>query len=338
MRTTSSRGRILEVSLFAIGSVLFTRLGLGALFFLIPLQIVRVRRGRGGLYLAVGIVLVLLAGCSIYDYSFSYGGTDAAAILAGFDFVETLLFILGLVIVNAGLLDRYRGLLRLLAATMTTALIAIPICLLAPRIPAFPAAMQQLFERLAGIFKDGVALAGPTVPESPVTQILTPSDLMSIFSVYAARCFLLSYFITLTLGWWGGTLIAARTVRFGQAHLPVPRLAGFHLDGYFVWALIGGGALILLDRIIYIPALSYPAWNLGLVVFFLYGLQGLAILKFLFEKYRLPRLLWALFLVLIAFALISTQAGIIVMIAIPAFGVSENWLRLRVPRGPEAED
>ncbi len=76
--------------------------------------------------------------------------------------------------------------------------------------------------------------------------------------------------------------------------------------------------------------LALAGWNVGLVLLILYGLQGLAILRFFFERRGFPRVLWLLLVIgLIALAT-SPRAGMVVMLALPAFGVSENWIRYRV--------
>jgi hypothetical protein len=80
---------------------------------------------------------------------------------------------------------------------------------------------------------------------------------------------------------------------------------------------------------------AYIAWNVGLVVLFVYGLQGLAIIRFLFEKHGVPRFLWLLLIVGLALLAASPRAGIFVILAVPVFGVSENWVRYRIPRDAE---
>ncbi len=71
------------------------------------------------------------------------------------------------------------------------------------------------------------------------------------------------------------------------------------------------------------------------MLLFLYGLQGLAIIRFIFEKHGVPRFLWLLVIVGLAMLSASPRAGPFVILAVPAFGVSENWIRYRVPRDAE---
>jgi hypothetical protein len=109
-------------------------------------------------------------------------------------------------------------------------------------------------------------------------------------------------------------------------------LAEFRLEAFWLWPLIASCGLILADLYFHIAAWSLVAWNIGLVLVFLYGLQGLAILRFLFEKHGLPRILWFLLVALVIGLSASPRAGLFIAGALPAFGVAENWIRYRVPR------
>ena len=110
------------------------------------------------------------------------------------------------------------------------------------------------------------------------------------------------------------------------------RLASFRLESHYLWPFIASWAGIGLGLLVDLGVVSYVVWNVGLVMLFLYGLQGLAILRFLFEKRGLPRLLWLLLVVGLVVLAASPRAGIVVVFGIPLFGVSENWIRYRVSR------
>ena len=112
------------------------------------------------------------------------------------------------------------------------------------------------------------------------------------------------------------------------------RFSAFRLESGWLWPLIVSGALVLADLFFGISAWAYAAWNIGLVLLFLFGLQGLAIVLFLFEKYRVPRLLWFLFIVGLAVLAASPGAGLFFVLVIPVLGISENWIRYRIPRAP----
>jgi uncharacterized protein YybS (DUF2232 family) len=162
-----------------------------------------------------------------------------------------------------------------------------------------------------------------------VARFFDPKELMRMAREYFLRSFLLDAFALQAFSWWAGTAIAARTAPLAPRRTP-PRLAAFRLEGFFLWPFIAAWALILLDLVFGISVASYVAWNVGLVLLFLYGLQGLAVVRFLMEKHHLPRLLWVMLLVLLAVLLASPRASLIVAIVVPALGISENWIRYRI--------
>jgi hypothetical protein len=115
-------------------------------------------------------------------------------------------------------------------------------------------------------------------------------------------------------------------------------LARFRLEAAFLWPLIASWAAIGMDLLVGLAGFSYLAWNAGLAMLFLYGLQGLAILRFLFEKHRLPRFLWFVLVAGLLALAASPRAGLAVAVALPLFGVSENWIRYRVPSARPADE
>jgi hypothetical protein len=235
-------------------------------------------------------------------------------------------------VVNLRALGTFRGLSRLLAATLVVGLLAIPLFLILPGLSGFQKAMTGVFSDISKTLQSLLSPAG----EAPsfLGPLLQPTELMRISGEYFLRSFLLDVFVLLGFSWWVGTAAAARTARL-DLRRPAPRLAFFRLEGFYLWPFIGAWAAILLDLVVGISVASYVAWNVGLVLLFLYGLQGLAIVRFLMEKHHLPRLLWWLLLVLLVVLLASPRSSLFVTIAVPAFGVSENWVRYRVRGSPD---
>jgi hypothetical protein len=337
MYQATTRGKLLEIFLFAFSSLLIYSLGLGVLLFLIPLQIVSERRGERGLFQAAGLTGVMFLGVALYRY-FTSGREMTSAVQSGIELFVVLLLILGLVAVNTSSLARFGGLYRLLGATLGAGLLAIPLLVLIPRVPGFAAAMRLSFTDASNALQKILSPADIGAAGPFAAQLFDPDTLMKLFVAYFLRSFLFIYFLLLTAAWRWGTAIAVRTTPAGASRAVPHRLAGFRLESFFLWPLIACGALILLDLVVGIPAVSYVAWNIGFIILFLFGLQGMAIFKFLFEKYRLPRILWVALVALIVFLLVSPSFNLFFAIAIPAFGVSENWIRYRIPRDPEADE
>ncbi len=266
------------------------------------------------------------------------GRTEAAAVELGLGLTVALIMILGLVVVNLASLRRFRAVVRLLISGGLVGLAVLPLMILVPRLEGFQTTMRSTFTEVSTLLRGFSPIADTSSMGPLFAPLLQPETLMKLFEQVFIRSFLVMYFMLIVFQWWAGSAAAARTIPSPE---PVPRLADFHLESFYLWPLIVSGALILLDVTIGIWAFGYAAWNIGLVFMFLFGVQGMAIIKFLFEKYRLPQFLWATLVLTLAILLVFPQypqLNLFFMIAFPALGVSENWIRFRVPGDATAED
>jgi hypothetical protein len=325
MVAASSRGRILEAFLFAVSSLVLYNLGVGMALFLVPLQVVATRRGSRGLVLASVLALLMLAGLRGVRY-LTAGRNASWGILSAVELAVFVVILAGLLLVNLDGLQRLRGLTRLIAAAGAAGALAVPVILVVPRLPGYQEAMTAAFSSIAQTLKSVVP--GGEAPAF-LGPFLDPDKLMKTVSELFLRSYLLDLFMLFAFSWWAGSAAAVRTIPPHLRRAP-PRLAEFRLEGLYLWPLIASWAAILLDLVVGISAASYVAWNVGLVLLFLYALQGLAIIRFVMQKHRLPGILWVGLLVVLAVLLASPRASLVVMIALPAFGVSENWIRYRI--------
>jgi hypothetical protein len=326
MLTASSRGRVLEAFLFAVSSLVLFNIGVGIVLFLVPLQVAAVRRGLPGLLLSAAFVVAGAVGLRVVQL-LSAGQGASWAPLSAVEAGAMIVALAGIVIVNLPALGRFRGLHRVLAGSLAAGVLSVPLILLIPGIPGFQEGMDKVFAEVSRMLQSFLPPAGG----GPALLGAMPGaqELQKISVAYFLRSFLMDVFALTAFTWWAGT---------GAARLSLPpgvrperaRFSGFRLEGAFLWPLIGSWALILADLVFGISVVSYVAWNAGLVLLFLYGLQGLAILRFLMEKHHLPRLLWFLLLVVIVVLLFQPRGSLFVIVVIPAFGVSENWIRYRV--------
>jgi len=305
--------------------------GVGIVLFLVPLQVVASRRGLRGLLISAGIFMAVFLAIRFYPVLVNRGGSRPD-ILGSIEIGVVALLLLGMIAVSFPLRRRPRTLAMILAVTGAAGLVAVPFALWLPTQAGFQQSMANLFveisKTLAGVFSPVDSVGG-----SLLSSFLEPSKLRQMSEAYLLRSLVADYAMLLSFSWWAGQAAAARTAAlFGVR--PTFRFAEFRLVGWWLWPLIAAGALVLADLFFGISFLAYAAWNVGLVVLFLYGLQGMAILRFLFEKHGIPRLLWLLLLVVLAVLAASPRAGLFVILSVPVFGVSENWIRYRVPRSP----
>jgi len=325
MNQRKAGARFLESSLFALSSLVLYHAGVGIPFFLLPLQVVASRRGVRGFLTAAGLFFTVFLGIRLYPFAASGGYSRPDALV----FVEsaTVLLLLG-GLAGANILRQRRALYAIVGATLGAGIIAAPVLLWLSGNAAFTDSVRSLFNEVA---KSLAAALGPTegVAGSLLSPILDPVALQRLVETVLTHTLLVDYFVLLSFSWWAGQAAAARTVPW-TARAPF-RFSGFRLEGFWLWPLIISWALVLADLFLGLPG-AWAAWNIGLVLLFLYGLQGMAILRFLFEKHGLPRLLWVLLVAGIVILAASPRAGLFVVVAVPVFGISENWIRYRVRR------
>jgi hypothetical protein len=329
-RPSGSGGRYFEILLFTLSSLLLYHTGVGIVLFLVPLQVVASRRGLKGLAVADGMFLVVFLAIRFWPLVMS-GGRTPIDILGWLEIALVVLFLLGVVIVNIPLGRRPRTLILILAATGVAGAAALPAALLLPGNAAFQASMSQMFAEVSRVLSGVFAPAADGVGASFFASLLAPETLRKMTQEYFLRSMLVDYIALLTFSWWAGQAGASRTpVLFGAE--PRFRFSGFRLESWWLWPFMAAAALVLLDLFFGLSFWAYAAWNVGLVLLFLYGLQGMAIVWFLFEKHHIPRFLWILLIVGILVLAASPGAGLYIVLVVPLFGISENWIRYRVPR------
>ena len=329
MYQRSAGGRWLEILLFTTASLILYHTGVGLILFLVPLQVVGSRRGVRRLALSAGVFMAVFLGIRFAPVLFSSRAPRPDILVYG-EIGIVLLLLLGLVAINVQLPRVQRKLYLLLGTAVAAAVVAVPLGLLFASTPGFREAVANLFadvsKTLSGVFAPADGVAG-----SLMSSFLQPAKLEQLSEAYILRSFLLDIVVMLSFSWWAGQAAASRTaVLFGAR--PAFRFAEFRLESWWMWPLIVSGALVLADLFFGISAWAYLAWNVALVLLFLFALQGLAIIRFVFEKHGVPRFLWLLLIVGLGLLSASPRAGLFVLLAVPAFGVSENWIRYRVPR------
>ncbi len=330
MYQRSSGGRYLEILLFTLSSLLLYHTIIGFVLFLVPLQVVASRRGIRSLGAAAGIFFVVFLAIRFWPFMLS-PGRSAPDMLIYMEAGAVVLLLLGLLGVNLPMRKRPRTAVVLLAATAVAGIIGFPTILILTGTAAFQQSMNSLFTETAKTLSTALAPAGDALGSALLAPILEPAHLRAMSEAFLTRTLLADYMVMLTFSWWAGQAAATRAPAFLGIQ-PSFRFSGFRLEGFWLWPLIAAGALVLVDLFFHISSWAFVAWNIGLVLLFLYGLQGLAIIWFHFDKRHLPRFLWLLLIVALGILAVTPGIGVIVLVAVPIFGISENWVRYRIPR------
>jgi len=329
MLQRSAGGRFLELALFSISSLVLYQIGVGFIVFLVPLQVVASRRGERSLLASCGLFLVVFLALRLVPF---LGGKFRPDIITMVEMIFVGSLLAGLLLVNLPPLARVRALYRLLGVSALAALAAVPVTIWLSGNAQFQDAMGARYAEASRMLTS-VFSGGQDVRDPALSSLLSPAGIRRMSEMFVSRSAVVLFFGLLSFSWWAGQSSASRTVWPPRRRFV---FSAFRMEGFWLWILIGSLALILAD-LFFGDRLSGNAvyaqdaiWNIGLVAVFLYGLQGLAIARFLFEKNGLPRLLWLLLLVVLAIVVGSTRAGLFVILGLAAFGVSENWIRLRI--------
>jgi len=331
----SSRGPYVEILLFTLSSLLLYHTGVGFLVFLVPLQVLASRRGVAALALAEAVFFAVFLAIRFWPTVFG-DGHPLPDLLSASEIGIAGVCLIGMLVVNLPLPRKPRTMVMLLAASGIAGAALVPLGLAIARIPAFQSAVDQLFGEVSKTLSAVFAPGPDDGSQAFFAQMIQPARLRSMTEATLLRSFLADYLVLLSFSWWAGQAGGRRRTMY--AEIPEGfRLSRFRLESGWLWPLIVSGAVVLADLFLGLSArglsvLAYAGWNAGLVLLFLFGLQGMAIVMFLFEKYRLPRFLWFLLVVGIVVLAASPGVGVFIVLIIPVLGISENWIRLRVPR------
>ena len=320
---------MIEALIFAAVSTLLYHLGMGFILFLIPLQVVLIRKGRKSFAITLVLALTLIIAVKLILLGRMQDPAAAPFLLVEITTVLSLLG--GLVLIQLPELssgfESYRlpRVLRLLIATGVAGVLSVPVILYLRGSEEFILGMKEIFSALASNLNRAFSEAEGFNLLSG-SGVFQAESLMQISSTFLLRSFLFDYFLLLTFSWWLGTIIGARTV--GKNHR-LTRVADFKLPDAYVWPLIVSLVLVLGTLLVPVEFLEILAWNSLLILAFLYGIAGLGILRFLLKKLKIPMgFRWALILGIIILAM-TPRINFVILILVPGLGVSETWLKYR---------
>ena len=170
---------------------------------------------------------------------------------------------------------------RLLVATAVVGLASVPLLAYLGRSEAFRAGLREAFEAAAALVN---RILDPTGGQA----VIGGEQLAAMTRAVFLRSYLLDYLLVLTFCWWVGTVMGRKIGRKPRPSGITP-LAAFKPTEWLIWPLIAGLALVLLALVTPIGPLEPAGWNLLLAMLFVYGLAGLGILRFLLERFGVPR-------------------------------------------------
>ena len=306
---------------------------IGPLFCLVPLQALLVRRGVTAF--GYGAALFGIAAVSFRLLTGWAGVPEqvAAGLMRG-EAVVLILLIGGLYAVASPRFGRYRVLYRLLGATAAAGVITGP--LIGGFLQNASAAAESFLMSWA---QTTSASLGEELGDDALTGARAMADAFRAATPGVLRVYLVCYFGFLTFQWWVGTAIGARSARLPSPLRPVTQ---FRAPDQLVWMLVASLAVVVLDLAgaldrTGLEPLAAVAWNAGLVAAFVFGMQGVAVVRAFGAWYRRTGAATGLLILLVAVGLFAETW---LLLIIPAFGASEIWIpyRQRLQAGESERD
>ncbi len=347
-----------EIVSLAVVAILLYHVGLLLVFFLVPMQILYLRRGEGGYRYGVLVFLcgvLVVKAVSLFTSRF----VNVEPLLVSLDFLLPLAFLGALYIMNLDRLGRGRNegagravgvATRALSASVLGGLLSLPLLIYLVNSDTLMHVLRSQFQFAEQLFQQSASgsTGGAGSGAAPLLGPggATPDQLVKASIDIFLRFYLFGFFLMVYFDWYLGTRVGMRmAVRpFSREDVERPEdesgsaaesprtaqePAGLVVPGYMLWVLIAAWVAILAGRFVALGPLSYAVWNLGLIVAFLYAVQGVAIVQHLFRMRNVsrgPRYL----LVLTAIALLFVPiANLVVLAGFPLLGVSETWIHYR---------
>ena len=316
----------IEIGVFAAVSLGLHLLAPGVFLFLIPLQVLAIRRGTSAFGYAV-LLLALLAAVVELAMSGTRAELPAAeSYLHNIQLFLSAVLLGGLWLVNESRVLPYRHLVRIIIVTGFAGLVAIPFVGGMISDPEFAPAMRayvadQPLLRMS--LNPSATLDAPPANTAAVEQFAT------MIGGILLRGVLFLYLVYLVTAWWLGSLWGARTIGMRS---PIGRLIAFRLEPWCIWAILLSGAVVLGDALLGdIGLLSYVGWNVFSVFLFLFALQGIGVLQWLYRRYNVPGPMRVMIGVALVFMLFRPVLTFVPVFGLPLLGISETWVDFKRP-------
>jgi len=295
-----------------------------AFAFLLPVQIAYGRFGRRGGMAAAGLSaagIVLVQGWRLA----AIGQLEGAALGAGI--IAPLVFLLALALMNASFWKGWDPAYRALCLTAVCALAAVPVVVMLERDTAIAAYLEG---RIAAFLAPLRTATGQGYDAPALAAALDPKELVATSITTLRNSYAALLLLLLAGSWRLGNRWSGQGSRGREETGAIEEL---RLPYALLWAFLASWSLVLAVVVLHAPqAAEAFAWNCALTLTLAYAAQGFGVLTHLFKKWRMPKSLRVVFVVLAILAL-ATPTGLAVAAALPLFGVTEIWIPYRKTKG-----
>lgn len=292
----------------ALGAALLYLSGGLFLFFLVPLSVIMLRRGKEG-YLVGAVGTLLIIGASR-----GFMARQAGLGLTGGYLLGELSMPTG-ILVGFGLLWWLKPYVRPWAhrfalGAAAASLGALPVMLLLGGSAGFQNALEsQMSQVLQNLGAVEPGMAAEMIVDEAMRMVL--------------RSFALFFGLILGIGALLGRHLVARFSSQEPYTPPVDRVA---VPENSVWPLLSGWALVSADALLGLGFLGYLGWNVALVFTLIYAIQGVGIAATVADRSGMSHRGRRLAGVGLIAALFIPGINLLISLGVPALGVSELWV------------
>jgi hypothetical protein len=321
MGPSDERRRWIEIGVLTGAAILLYQLRLAFFLSAVPLFLLGFRRdsyaqlyGAGIFLLAVGLETLLRLNDLVSQPLRGY--------LFVLEFSYPLSLVTGVLVLQW---REGRALRRLLEASIAVGALSVPVILVFRNSPELTAFLTEQIRIISESLREALSQGAQTTP--PAGE-LAGDPMVSMIETWFFRYYLFSYFLVLTAVW----AVADGIYRRMSGRKPFSLLA-FSVPESFLWPLIGLWAVILLDVLLGVGFLGALAWNAGMILLFVYALQGIGIMGYLFRRYGVGRGLRVVVTVAAVVILFTPGINLVLVVGVPLLGISEYWIHYRMGEG-----
>ncbi len=307
-------------------SAIFSQFGMLIFFMTLPLYVLSARRNSRVVMTAALSVLVINLLIDVWNMrAVTDTGLKWAVIVL--DMMIPVLLTLGLFfVINIfpGMTGK-RKLYKLFAATVFSIVISLPVFFLLKNNELFISAIEEQFTAMGSMFFNS---ENRNFETELMQTYFDGETFLEYLKGFYLRSIVFIYFALLAgLTRMGDVLLA----RFSRRKLL--NIRDFKLPEFLLWPFLISVALLAVEvfELFSFSYFSPVIWNVGFILLLLYGLQGLAIMRSLYVRIRIPPGLQLMTEFIFILLLFMPGVNYIVIIGIPLLGVSETWINLRKP-------
>lgn len=315
------RRKWLEIAGFSVGAVLLYELGFLLIIFLVPIQILYVRRGENALLSSAVLILIGITLVNLIQAGSALGEPLTGNLML-LDLLLPAALLAGLYIINTIRLSQFDRTMRFIFAAVLIGIISVPIVLYFADNEVINTVLQTQVETFRNILND------PEAAEEAAIAVPAAEELISYTKNVFFSTYIFIYTVYLLINWFFGMVFAARS-NYGD-RVQAPDLKRYHVHDKLVWPLLISWGLVLLSRIRDLGVIEYALWNAALILLLFFTLQGAGIIWYLMIKKELSTGIRVLIVLGLIALLLIPVVNIAVIAGIPLLGVSEIWIKYRM--------